>query len=377
MARALEVRALPFPQGSLPSTQKLCRFGVPSAGLEQAPGKRLREWSSLRIDGPGLPGQGLSLTLTLEELARRSAAAEPLALLLEDTWQAANSAPECPRIMGVLNVTPDSFSDGGRFLKLTDAIEHGLSMEGEGASILDVGGESSRPGASPVSVEEELARVLPVIRGLRERTRIPISIDTTKAAVAEQALDAGAERVNDISAGLADAAMLPLVAKAGAGFVAMHSQGKPAEMQSDPRYQDPVAQVLEHLRERGAACLDAGIDLDQLWLDPGIGFGKTLDHNLDLLRRLPELRSLGCPLLLGVSRKSFIGHLSGAEKQADWSTASRLDHPSDRLGGTAAAVVSCIQGGAEILRVHDVAIMAETITVARALLPTDPTSACS
>lgn len=375
MARALQVRALPFPQGSQLRTEGSCRFGLSRTGLEQAPGDGLRNWSSLRIEDNSAPG--LTLSLTLQELAQRSTASDPLAQLLQDTWQAATKQPARPLIMGVLNVTPDSFSDGGRFLKQTDAVQHGLTMEREGASLLDIGGESSRPGATPISVEEELARVLPVIRALREHTPIPISIDTTKAAVAEQALDAGADRVNDISAGLADAAMLPLVAKSGVGFVAMHSQGKPAEMQSDPRYQDPVADVIEHLRERAATCLAAGIDMDQLWLDPGIGFGKTLDHNLALLRRLPELRSLACPLLLGVSRKSFIGHLSGAEKQEDWRTASRQDQPSNRLGGTAAAVVTCIQGGAEVLRVHDVAVMAETITVALALLHTDQAISCA
>ncbi|MFT7679753.1 MAG: dihydropteroate synthase [Planctomycetota bacterium] len=376
MARALQVRALPFPQGCRPGGVDRRRFALASASLRAAPGAVLLDWSSTAASSSEAGAFETCLSMAATELADRTAAGDPLGLLLTDTWDAACTEPKRPLLMGVLNVTPDSFSDGGRYLAATNALEHGLAMERDGADILDVGGESSRPGASPISAEEELARVLPAIRALREQTQIPISIDTTKAVVAEQALGAGANRVNDISAGLADPAMLPLVARLGAGFVAMHSQGKPPEMQSDPRYVDPVAEVLEHLRERAAACLDAGIDLDQLWLDPGIGFGKALDHNLALLRRLPELRSLGCPLLLGVSRKSFIGHLSGAEKQEDWRTAKRLDQPSKRLGGTAAALVACIQGGAEVLRVHDVAVMAETMTVALALQTTDQASPC-
>jgi dihydropteroate synthase len=261
-----------------------------------------------------------------------------------------------PRVVGIVNVTPDSFSGDGLALSPDAAVAHGLRLLEEGADALDVGGESTRPGSAAVSVEEELGRTIPVISALAKRAKVPVSVDTTKAGVARAALDAGATIVNDISAGRWDAAMLPLVAERGATFVAMHMQGTPEDMQRDPRYGDVVAEVLEFLRERGAACLGAGIARERIWIDPGIGFGKTLDHNLELLRRLPELRSLGLPVLVGVSRKAFIARIHGPARE-----------DVARIGGTAAAVALAVQGGAEILRVHDVAVMAEAAAVARAV----------
>ena len=299
----------------------------------------------------------------LEDAAREHSAAH----LLLDAQRALDVPPGAPRLMGVINVTPDSFSDGGRFLDPARAIEHGLALAEEGAEILDVGGESTRPGAEPVPLEVELERVLPVIEGLAGRTDAALSIDTRRAEAARAALDAGASMVNDVSAGRHDPDMLSLVAARGVDYVAMHILGDPASMQVDPRYADPVAEVARFLRQRAAACLKEGVAATRIVLDPGIGFGKRLHHNLALLRRLPELRSLGRPLCLGVSRKSFIGHLSGAEKQEDWEARERRDRPADRLGGTAAAVAACVLGGAEILRVHDVRPMAEAARVARAL----------
>ncbi|HAF70698.1 MAG: Dihydropteroate synthase [Acetothermia bacterium 64_32] len=244
-------------------------------------------------------------------------------------------------IMGILNVTPDSFSDGGRFLSPDAAVERALVMEGEGADIIDIGGESSRPGAEPVSVEEELGRVLPVLERLRGRLRIPISIDTTKAEVAEAALRAGASIVNDISALRFDPAMAPLVAEFGAGLVLMHMLGTPKTMQQSPHYDDVVREVRGFLAERAQYAQSQGIPREAIAVDPGIGFGKTVEHNLELLRRLPELVELGFPVLVGPSRKSFIGAI--------------LDLPvEERLEGTLAACAVAVVRGADILRVHDV-----------------------
>lgn len=293
----------------------------------------------------------------LRELGSASPVARLLAALLEN----AERAVEPPRIMGVLNATPDSFSDGGLWSDPSRAVEHGLGMVAAGACILDVGGESTRPGADPVSEADELARVLPVVEGLAARTPVAISIDTSKARVARAALDAGATIVNDVRAG-ADPAMLPLVAERGCTYVAMHMRGAPRTMQAAPSYEDPVAEVTRFLRERASACLEAGIDAARIVLDPGIGFGKRLADNLEIMRRLPELRSLGRPLLVGASRKSFIAQVSGNELSAT---------PSQRVGGTAAAVTACVLGGAEILRVHDVAVMLEAARVAYALTPSD------
>jgi len=271
--------------------------------------------------------------------------------------------------MGVLHVTPDSFSDGGLHLDHGRAIERGLELADQGADYIDVGGESTRPGAEPVDAGVELSRIEPVVRGLARQTRVPISIDTTKASVAEAALEAGATIVNDISAGLCDADMLPLVQRAGSGYVLMHMQGTPANMQTEPRYADVVGDVIAFLRGRVEACLSAGIEPARLWVDPGIGFGKTLHHNLTLMRRLRELKVLGLPILVGVSRKSFIAKINARLGAAESPQASR-----QRLGGTAAAVSACVLAGADCLRVHDVAVMAEAARVAFALGESGPSS---
>jgi len=254
--------------------------------------------------------------------------------------------------MGVVNVTPDSFSDGGLYLDPEAAIAHGLELAEAGAEILDVGGESTRPGADPVGEEEELRRVVPVIRGLRGSR---ISVDTSKAAVAAAALDAGAEIVNDVTALRGDPDMAPLCAERGATVVLMHMLGEPRTMQEDPRYEDVVAEVKAFLAERLQAAVAAGIDEERVWLDPGIGFGKTGAHNMELLRRLGDLRELGRPLVVGTSRKSFIGKVDGS--------------PADqRLGGTIASSVLAAAEGADVLRVHDVAEVRQALTVATAIL---------
>ena len=278
-----------------------------------------------------------------------------LARVLVATARATRRPPAAPRLMGIVNTTPDSFSDGGAFAGADEAVAHGLALVSAGAALLDVGGESTRPGAPPVSAREELARVIPVVSALAQGTDVPISVDTTKSSVARAALDAGARIVNDVSGGLADGAMLPLVAERGASFVAMHRRGNPDTMQADPRYDDVTRDVTEALRERVAACLQAGIAPEALMLDPGIGFGKTLEHNLALLAHLGELRSLGAPLLLGVSRKSFLGRLVGREE------------PRQREWATAAAVAACVTAGSEVVRVHDVAAMTDVVRVAHSL----------
>jgi dihydropteroate synthase len=256
--------------------------------------------------------------------------------------------------MGVVNVTPDSFSDGGRYLDPEAAIAHGRELAAAGAEILDVGGESTRPGAEAVSEEEELRRVVPVIRGLRDLD-CDVSVDTSKARVAAAALDAGAAIVNDITALRTDPEMAPLCAERGATVVLMHMLGDPRTMQDDPRYEDVVVEVKAFLAERLEAAVAAGIAEERIWLDPGIGFGKTAEHNMELLRRLAELRELGRPLVIGTSRKSFIGRLDGSAA-------------GERLGGTIASSVLAAVEGAKVLRVHDVAEMRQALTVATAIL---------
>lgn len=330
-------------------------------GLAPADREALAALPSGRLDG--LDGGEARLACERGELAALAADNEVARTLLT-ALENAERPLAGPAIMGVLNVTPDSFSDGGRFLDPARAIEHGLGLAAAGAAILDVGGESTRPGAAPVSLSDELARVLPVVEGLAGARRAAISIDTSKAGVAAAALDAGATIVNDVTAGLGDPGMLSLAAERECPIVLMHMQGTPARMQAQPAYDDPVREVAGFLRERCAACLKAGISPHRIVLDPGIGFGKRLEHNLELIRRLPELRSLGRPLLLGVSRKSFIGHVTGMEKETDWQAGPAA---RERIGGTAAALAACVAGGAEILRVHDVRTMAEAIQVAGAL----------
>jgi len=269
-------------------------------------------------------------------------------------------APSRPLLAGVLNVTPDSFSDGGRFLDREAAIEHGLALAAAGADWIDVGGESTRPGAERVPAAVQRERVLPVIEGLRARLELPISIDTTLAAVAGPALDAGATVVNDVSAGREDPELVELVAARGAGLVLMHMRGTPADMQRDPRYDDVLGEVRAFLGERLAACRAAGVAAERLWVDPGIGFGKTLEHNLALLRGLAQLADLGAPLFVGVSRKSFLEAVRRAEGLGPGADA-------ERLGGTLAALLFCARAGVAVLRVHDVARAAEALAVQRAL----------
>jgi dihydropteroate synthase len=257
-------------------------------------------------------------------------------------------------LMGVVNVTPDSFSDGGLYLDPEAAVAHGRRLVEDGAEILDVGGESTRPGADPVGEEEELRRVVPVIQGLAGSQAL-ISVDTSKAAVAAAALDAGAGIVNDVTALRGDPEMAALCAERGATVVLMHMLGEPRTMQEDPRYGDVVAEVKAFLGARLEGAIAAGIDEERVWLDPGIGFGKTGAHNMQLLRRLGELREIGRPLVVGTSRKSFIGKLDGS--------------PADqRLGGTIASSVLAAAGGADVLRVHDVAEMRQALRVATAIL---------
>ncbi|HVL32453.1 MAG TPA: dihydropteroate synthase [Actinomycetota bacterium] len=246
--------------------------------------------------------------------------------------------------MGIVNVTPDSFSDGGRFFDSEVAIKHGIRLVEEGADLLDVGGESTRPGADPVPIEEEIRRVVPVIEGLAAHTSVAISIDTMKAEVARAALDAGASMVNDVSAGRFDPEILDVAAEAQVPYVLMHMRGEPRTMQVDPTYADVVAEIYAFCAERADAAIAAGIEPDAIVIDPGFGFGKTREHNLVLLRRLREFRCLGFPVLVGTSRKSFIG--------------ATLDVPVDeRVEGTAATVALAVANGAAIVRVHDVAPM--------------------
>jgi dihydropteroate synthase len=261
-----------------------------------------------------------------------------------------------PLVMGVLNVTPDSFSDGGKFSDPKLAVEHAREMVAAGAKLIDVGGESTRPGSQPVPAEEQIRRVVPVIREIANLAAI-VSIDTTRAAVAEAALDAGAGMVNDISAGRDDDAMLPLVARRGVPVVLMHMQGTPATMQDKPTYRDVMGEVIEFLRQRIAVAKKAGIDEGKILLDPGIGFGKTMSHNLELIRRQGELLSLGRPVVIGTSRKGFIGRITGETEQ-----------PGKRLFGTAASIAWAIANGAGIVRVHDVRPMVQVVATIRAIL---------
>ena len=255
--------------------------------------------------------------------------------------------------MGVVNVTPDSFSDGGRYLDARSAIAHGEQLAAEGAAILDVGGESTRPGADPVPADEELRRVLPVVAGLAGTARV--SIDTSKAAVAAAALDAGADYVNDVTAFRGDPELAALVADRGVDCCVMHMLRTPRTMQQDPRYDDVVSDVKAFLEERLAYAVGQGIAEERVMLDPGIGFGKTVEHNLELIARLDELVAIGRPLVFGVSRKSFLGKLTGREVD-------------DRAVATAAANVLALERGATVFRVHDVPETLDALTVAAATL---------
>lgn len=262
---------------------------------------------------------------------------------------------EKPLIMGIVNVTPDSFYDGGRYAAADKAIAHGLKLAEEGADLLDIGGESTRPGSSPVPEEEELKRVMPVIERLAREVKIPISVDTCKSAVAEKALAAGAQIVNDISALRFDRRLAEVVRSLQSGLVLMHMQGTPRDMQSAPCYCDTIAEIYRFLEERLEFCTSAGIEEDRLAVDPGIGFGKRLEDNLLILNRLSEFKKLNRPLLVGASRKSFLGKITGLPAE------ERLE------GSLAAAVIACVNG-ANILRVHDVKETKQALEVAYAIV---------
>jgi len=259
-------------------------------------------------------------------------------------------------VMGIVNVTPDSFSDGGHCFDRAAAVEHGLRLVREGADIVDVGGQSTRPGSAEIPVAEELDRVIPVVERLRAASPVAISVDTYRAAVARAALAAGADIVNDISAFLFDPGMLALLAESGSPAVVMHIQGTPRDMQAAPRYAAVVREVLDSLHAAVERAARAGIPRERVAVDPGIGFGKNLEHNLDLLRHLPSLRELGCPVLVGASRKSFIGGVL------------RLEAPAGRLEGTLAVTALAAAAGADIVRVHDVAANVQAARVAEAVV---------
>jgi dihydropteroate synthase len=267
------------------------------------------------------------------------------------------SPARAPLVMGVLNVTPDSFSDGGRYASTEAAVAHGVEMVADGASLIDIGGESTRPGADPVDDDQQIRRVVPVIEALvAQQVDAILSIDTTRAAVAEAAIAAGAGLINDISAGTDDPAMFPLAARRRVPIILMHMQGTPKTMQVSPTYDDVTAEVAGFLNERLIAAEIHGIEPDRILLDPGIGFGKAQPHNLELLRRLRELTVLGRPLVLGTSRKGFIGRITGEPE------------PGRRLFGTAATVGWTIANGASIVRVHDVKPMMQVVAMVRSIL---------
>ncbi len=260
-----------------------------------------------------------------------------------------------PLIMGVLNVTPDSFSDGGRYLDPDAAVAHAVAMAEQGADLIDIGAESTRPGSDPVDEKEEIRRLIPVVGAVCRKVSVPVSVDTTKAAVARKALDAGAAIVNDISALRFDPLMKAVVAETGAGLVLLHMQGTPKTMQQAPSYRDVIEEIRQFFVERIRAALEAGIGAEQILLDPGIGFGKNLAHNLSVLAHLDAFVALGYPVLVGVSRKAFIGQV--------------LDRPGDeRVMGTAAAVAVAILRGARVVRVHDVMRMRDVVKIVNAIM---------
>lgn len=257
-------------------------------------------------------------------------------------------------VMGVLNVTPDSFSDGGQFFDKEKAIEHGLKMAADGATIIDVGGESTRPGSEPVSIEEQIKRVIPVIEALAKKVKVPISIDTYNFEVAKAALKAGAAMLNDITA-LSDQRLGELAAERQVPVVLMHMQGTPKTMQAEPVYDNVVSEVLEFLLKRAKGAEKFGIPKERIFIDPGIGFGKTLEHNLQLLRGINKFIASSYRVCIGTSRKSFIGKLTGKE------------NPADRIFGTAATVALCAAAGVSVVRVHDVAEMLDVVKVSKAI----------
>jgi dihydropteroate synthase len=305
--------------------------------------------------------------VTAPELADLALDGSELSALLHRCRQVrppiAGLAMDRPRVMGIVNVTPDSFSDGGRWPDAGAAVAHALQLEAEGADILDIGGESTRPGAEPIGVEEELRRVIPVIAALAGQARAPISIDTRNAEVMRRAADAGARLINDVAALGHGRDALPAAAGTGLPVVLMHAQGDPRTMQLDPRYDDVVLDVYDWLAARVAACEAAGIPRERIVVDPGIGFGKTLQHNLALIGSLSVLHGLGCPILLGASRKSFIGRLVGGS--------GGVVPPADqRVPGSVAAALLGAAQGVQILRVHDVAATRQALAVWEAVCGT-------
>jgi dihydropteroate synthase len=256
--------------------------------------------------------------------------------------------PRRPLVMGILNVTPDSFSDGGRFLDSVAAIKHGIGLATAGADLLDVGGESTRPYSEPIPAEEERRRVLPIIQAMCEMSNVPVSIDTSKAVVAEAAIEAGAEIINDVTGLTGDPQMIAVARQTGAAVVAMHMQGTPQTMQDDPRYADVTAEVLDYLRDRRHTLIAAGIDRERICLDPGIGFGKTHQHNLTLLANCWRFHELGCPILVGHSRKGFIGKVLG-------------DKTASTVAGTIGVACAMASQEVQIVRVHDVAAVRQAL----------------
>jgi dihydropteroate synthase len=278
----------------------------------------------------------------------------------ERVWKIGDKAIDLSKrgmIMGVLNITPDSFSDGGEFVECDAAVAHGIQMASEGTDIIDVGGESTRPGAEPVPLKEELRRVIPVIERLRAKIDIPISIDTSKSEVASAALDSGGSIINDVTAGRGDEKMLSLAAKRKAAIVLMHMQGEPRTMQKNPQYGDVVTEVTDFFRQQYTRALECGVDPMRLAFDPGIGFGKTLEHNLTLLKNLDRLRAHNRPLVVGVSRKSFLRKFIGS------------DELTERLAPAIALTAILRARGVDVLRVHDVKENVAALRAAEAVLP--------
>ncbi|HIJ59613.1 MAG TPA: dihydropteroate synthase [Nitrospirae bacterium] len=260
-----------------------------------------------------------------------------------------------PLVMGILNVTPDSFSDGGLYYNFRIAIEHALSMAEQGADIIDIGGESTRPGAEPVSIEQEIERTIPVIKELSKHISIPISIDTYKAEVAKRAIDAGASIVNDISGLTFDKDMVKIVAKNNTPVIIMHIKGRPKDMQNKPEYKALIPELLDFFRERISFALEAGVKEENIIIDPGIGFGKTFDHNLEIIDRLSEFKVFQRPIAIGLSRKAFISAILGNLP------------PNDRLEGTISATAIALYNGADIVRVHDVKETLKAVKIVTAI----------
>ena len=359
--RVIRVSAVPFPAATILKQEMLSLGGEAAVarGVLTAKAKR----SAVLLMGTlaqlrALAGKIAEQPFGLADLSGKLGHLLDLAAVPRGTpWRCRRlelNVDERPHIMGVLNVTPDSFSDGGRYDTLESAVARARQMVSEGADIIDVGGESTRPGARPVELKEELRRVIPVVERLCAELGVPVSIDTYKSEVARRALKAGAHIVNDISALRFDPKMPALIARSGAGLVLMHMKGTPRSMQRRPRYDDAVSEIYRFLAGQVERAVEAGIDRERLAVDPGIGFGKRVQDNLLLINRLNEFLGLGLPVLVGVSRKSFIGQV--------------LDLPiDDRLEGTAAALSMAVARGANILRVHDVRQMVRVARMTRAV----------